>query len=186
MNIRTSENKLIITEEPVESGYIFVYLLQHYMTSDTINYISTRRDMDTIAIDIPSDGFYTLYRFKLPLSENQGFYYNDDIFKNGKKIKIEKIIGDSDVPQEQVSYFFSNRIKQCFIDIYNETLKSCDRCEAGNNLTTYKRDLLSSTLFALNYLTEVGKFEEAQQILERVSGCNGLCSDKNLNNCGCR
>jgi hypothetical protein len=37
-------------------------------------------------------------------------------------------------------------------------------------------------------MTEMNLYEEAQQLLEEISGCNGLCAENSVvksSNCGC-
>lgn len=52
-----------------------------------------------------------------------------------------------------------------------------------------KIDFLVESSFALKYLIERGRFEDAQRILNLMSSCGNLCSEENLNNhstdCGC-
>jgi len=49
----------------------------------------------------------------------------------------------------------------------------------------YKRDLLLSAINVITYLAEMEQFEEAERLLERISGCNGLCDTTSSSSCGC-
>ena len=51
----------------------------------------------------------------------------------------------------------------------------------------YKRDLVWSALKVIKLLVEKDNFEEAERLLERITGCNGLCNDPCYTNkpCGC-
>jgi hypothetical protein len=41
----------------------------------------------------------------------------------------------------------------------------------------YKRDLLWSALNVIKYMIEIDQYEEAERLLERIMGCNGLCNN---------
>jgi len=47
--------------------------------------------------------------------------------------------------------------------------------------------LVWSALKVIKLLVEKDNFEEAQRLLERITGCNGLCTDPCYTNkpCGC-
>lgn len=78
-----------------------------------------------------------------------------------------------------------NRIKESI----NKVIKNGCNLECSNNdLEQLKTDFLLESSFALRYLTEQGRFEDAQRLLNTISNCEELCSDKNITsntNCNC-
>lgn len=209
MNTTIKNNKLIVTEEPVSVGYVYVYLLRHYMTSEIKTYISIREDSNTIEIDIPSDGNYLLHRLKIA---NSPIYYEDieesspedeydtsniepesivikrniyydgtNFYKDNKIVDVLSLLEDIEVEKNSVQYFFSSRLQECFKQ--HVDFKNCNRC--GNNIDTYIRDLIMASLIVIDYLVDNKKYSEAEEIIERIGGCNGLCSSNISNDCGC-
>jgi len=45
--------------------------------------------------------------------------------------------------------------------------------------------LLWSAINVITYLAETEQFEEAERLVERIMGCNGLCDSDEENSCGC-
>ncbi len=65
--------------------------------------------------------------------------------------------------------------------------ESCMECGMESSLR-FKRDFLLSALYVFDYLKDTKNYEEAQRILDNMSGCGaGLCGDINENkiDCGC-
>lgn len=81
-------------------------------------------------------------------------------------------------------------LRKCYISLCQKIFNSkiFDRCfnnKVDSNLL-YKRDLVWAALNTIQYMIDIGQLAEAIRLLERISGCNGLCaSEKVGNDCGC-
>ena len=78
----------------------------------------------------------------------------------------------------------------CYIKACKELLNARITECFDNSLkeATFRRDYLWMTLNVVKYYTEFEQYMEAQRLLTKVMGCNGMCSDKsnkNKSSCGC-
>jgi hypothetical protein len=48
-----------------------------------------------------------------------------------------------------------------------------------------KRDLVWAALNVIQYMIDFNQLAEAQRLLERINGCNGLCSSEDTGDKGC-
>lgn len=97
--------------------------------------------------------------------DNQLYWYNDKVFTICR-----------------LNNCLLNRIR----DDINKTVKNgCDFTCSKDRTEQSKTDFLLESSFALRYLTEQGRFEDAQRILTSILNCNGICSDDITNNTGC-
>lgn len=66
---------------------------------------------------------------------------------------------------------------------------NCDSCEKlyGKTYIQYTRDLLLNSIYALEYLTQNGRYEEAQEIIDRLTDCSGtICDNSEIkSDCNC-
>lgn len=90
---------------------------------------------------------------------------------------------------EVVDFFSLCYLKKCYIywcqQIFNN--KGFNRCFSSNvdTQTLYKKNLIHSALSVIQYMIKCEQYFEAQNLIERLSGCNGLCKNKETVNCGC-
>lgn len=115
----------------------------------------------------------------------------------------EELLHDIQIVSD--NYFSTCFLTQCYInivkEIFNKSLNinnnnnnfknnSCRKCyDSVDKDLEYKRDLISSALNVIQFLVDSNQFCEAQLLLERISGCNGLCKTENTSKaktgCGC-
>lgn len=65
--------------------------------------------------------------------------------------------------------------------------ENCMECGMESSLR-FKRDFLLSALYVFDYLKDIKNYEEAQRILDKMSGCSMyLCegTDETKIDCGC-
>lgn len=79
-----------------------------------------------------------------------------------------------------------NRIRE---DINRTVRNGCDFVCSKDKIEQAKTDFLLESSFALKYLTEQGRFEDAQRVLTTILGCGKICSNSTLTsstgcNCG--
>ena len=92
------------------------------------------------------------------------------------------------------SVFSACKVQQCLIKLQKMLIKdfsrSCSMSDCNRNIELkHKCDLMLSIVTVLDYLVSLHKFEEAQRIIDSLSGCNGICDDISdgltTNRCGC-
>ena len=190
----------IIQEDSYDNNYAFVYVLQLNQTTGTTSqvFIKTSEDQQII-FDLGFDGFYTLVTMKVPKDPQADYYYfNDSFYHQGQEVELQELIElNPQVTGIDVTYdyyFQTCRLKRCFINMCYEVFDTqhsvCKNLKLDQNLV-YNRDLVWSALNAIKFMVEVDQYEEAERLLERIMGCNGLCKnscpDSHSNSkCGCK
>ena len=89
------------------------------------------------------------------------------------------------------NFFSVCQLRKCYValcqKIFND--RGFDRCFNGkvDSQLIYKRDLVWAALNVIEYMVDSNQLAEAQRLLERINGCNGLCAGVNTgdNGCGC-
>ena len=192
---------IIVQDSSYESGYAYTYILQLNTIEGSKNqvFIKTSED-EEIKFNLGLDGFYTLITIKIPYDISSPYYYkNGSFYKNVHEVSLEEIINvNPEVSGLEVTYdyyFQTCRLRKCYIkvcqDIFDQQATiSCNKKDLDKELI-YKRDLLWSALNVIQYMAEMNQFEEAERLLERIMGCNGLCNnhpgkgDSHISDCGC-
>ena len=194
----------IIQDDVFDSEYIYVYILQLNQTTGIISnvFIKTKED-EVPKFGLGLDGFYTLVTMKVPNGPGTEYYYDSGKFYHFyKEIELSTLLElNPQVTHLEVTYdyyFQTCRLRKCYINtcyqIFDQTASiNCAKGNVDKNLI-YKRDLLWSALNVIKYMTSMDQFEEAERLLERIMGCNGLCSNQQnrcndghkSNSCGCR
>lgn len=133
-----------------------------------------------------------------------GVYFTDgqNIFKYYDKqviaVSLQEIVERntegttiSRCSQDYVSICF---LRKCYINLCQQIFNSraFDKCSSKNKVDcelTFKRDLVWMAINVIKYMVEFNQFEEAARILNRISGCNGLCMSQHSaapsSGCGC-
>lgn len=125
-------------------------------------------------------------------TDGTSLYYKD-VRGNVKTVEISEIIEvNSEVfgITKYIQNFFSVcYLRRCYISlcqkIFND--RGFDRCFNGkvDPQLTYKRDLVWAALNVIQYMIDSNQLAEAQRLLERINGCNGLCSSEYTGEKGC-
>ncbi len=199
--IKYDKNCNIIIQEDYDNEYAFVYVLQLNRTTEIISNIFIRTSEEQIpTFDLGLDGFYTLVTLKISKDDNSEYYYkNDKFYHSYNEVELETLlemnpqVSNLDITYEY--YFQTCRLRKCYVnicyEIFDQTASiNCNKSNLDKNLI-YKRDLIWSALNVIKYMTEMDQFEEAERLLERIMGCNGLCNNKcnevhKSSGCGCR
>lgn len=129
-------------------------------------------------------------------------YYSDGngVFKyiDGEvsSVELEEVIERnsegttiSKIDKNYVSICF---LKKCYISLCQQIFNSrgFSKCWDKNSLDNdliYRRDLVWMAINVIKYMTQFNQLAEAQRIIERIGGCNGLCKSefRQLANHGC-
>ena len=194
-----NKGNIVLKKELFEQGFVYIYVLQlNRSDGRTTSQICIRKtEEEEIKFTIGKDGYYVLCRIIVSDTPNEGYYYaNDSLYKGSEEIDLQEIINvNPEVSQLNIvfyQYFQMYKLKICYINLVKNILSSsCSiRCNSkyANQSDIYKRDLLWSAINTLEYLIEMGQYEEAEKLLERITDCNGICDNSetfNNNNCGC-
>ena len=191
----------IVQEDNYDINYAFVYILQLNKTTGVTSqvFIKTSEE-EQVIFDLGSDGFYTLVTIKLSKTPGEGYYfYEGKFYKSGLEVELQEIVEvNPEVSGIEIIYdyyFQTCRLEKCFINVCyqifdSKTFTTCNNLKVDPNII-YKRDLIWSALNVIRYMVEVDQYEEAERLLERILGCNGLCKNyeclesHNNSNCGC-
>jgi hypothetical protein len=158
-----------------------------------------------------SEGLYT----KVFL-ENQTFYYNNKFYIGKvdyntdpvtKRELLEKINEILETSKSEIitNYtelyelsgsqsfvckkivFTTCKLTQCLVNLQRKIIdyQIYNKC-ADYKKITEERDFLISTIYVLDYLKDIGNFQEAQRIIENVMECGSICDfEDDINSCGC-
>lgn len=150
------------------------------------------------------DGIYIIDHFVIPYSAHSGSISVKCVI-NGDKPKLvtgpneteiaesqylEVLLNASDIPHTQATTLCTCGLHECYYHLAMELLQQpgiCDTQERRDLI--YKRDLVWMGINVIDYLLDQGNIYEANAILWKLEGCNGVCS-KNLGHkpfksCGC-
>lgn len=92
---------------------------------------------------------------------------------------------------ETQNFFSVCYLRKCYVSLCQKIFNSRGFDKCFNNKVSsqliYKRDLVWAALNVIQYMIDLNQFSEAQRLLERINGCNGLCSKEETGeqNCGC-
>lgn len=157
------------------------------------------------------DGWYTIHHFTLPdepwdwVDPDKDFYFymNEKFYKMRNdeitEVDINEIITrnptNSNLEQFKLTkdYFTMCLLKKCYLELLQKIMndKAFNNCfeYTGSQVEINKRDLLFMTVETISLLISKGDYKEAQRIIDKIHGCNGLCkhtvSLSSTSNCGC-
>lgn len=130
-------------------------------------------------------------------SDSKIIYYNGEevVDEDGTVITDLSKLVNLNIPntiyQMSSDTFLIGNLYKCFVNISMKLLDAClDRClvERDNQLA-YIRNIVWMGLNAIRYLVDQENLSKAQQILERLNACPGLCNNPkphlNTQSCGC-
>lgn len=187
----------IVKNEGFNPDYVYVYILQLNKTNNkTISqtFFKTSPEQD-IKFTIGQDGYYTLCKLKVPLDISMPYYYKDGkfMYKGLREATLYEMLNvNPETSQLKITYYYYFqlcKLRKCYVDAAKKIIDERASVNCDNNgvdkKDIYKRDLLLSAINVITYLAEMEQFEEAERLLERISGCNGLCDTTSINTCGC-
>lgn len=129
-----------------------------------------------------------------PLTIEQALIeYAQEIIVNSEKIDtysdLYKEASKTEVSQSfscQKMLFTICKLTKCFVNLQRKILdlSIVDQC-MKNASDVKNRDFLLCSIYVLDYLKDIGQFDEAQRILENITECGGFCSENNQIDCGC-
>lgn len=185
---------------------------------EVVGVISNKHDTvirDLCEYIIEKDGYYTIYHIILPtiqwlevelekeqnilneihcyVTDGCSIYYYDgeNLILQDLEVFTEINTNGTTISLASKKIFNVVYLYECYINKCKQSLKdSYNKCpENLNEDLIYIRDLIWITLCVIRYLTELEKYEEAQNIIEVISKCNYICNlqiKSNKQNCNCK
>lgn len=180
-----------------DKRYVYAYILQFNKSDNLTSEVSIKTDEKDITFELGTDGFYTLVTAKVSKDENDEYYYkNGKFYHLSNEIDLQTLIeinpNNTKLLIEHEYYFHICHLKECYANIcqkiFNQISSFCNKGNVDSNLI-FKRDLLWSAINVIEFMVEKGQFEDAEILLERIVGCNGLCDEcykiHSPNSCNC-
>ena len=116
--------------------------------------------------------------------------YIQTILKNSTEyvdyIELYKNLGSQSFSCKKMLFTIC-KLTQCFVNLQRNAIDSqvYNKCNTDDKLIE-NRDFILCSLYVLDYLKDIGQYQEAQRILENITECNGLCKQSvNTSSCGC-
>ncbi len=180
---------------------ISLYIVQkNFESAPKIIYKDSGEPGKTFTIPA-TDGYITFCHIVVPTQEyynsHPNFtYYGDsagNIYKNGELVDLQEVVevNNASLIRHMHNFFSVYHLRRCYVSLCQKLFreKIFDRCftHKSNSQLSYKRDLVWAALNVIQYMIDSNQLAEAQRLLERINGCNGLCSGENTGeqNCGC-
>lgn len=187
--ISNSDCSFTIQNEEFTKGYVYVYFFQ-LITSNNKKYnqvfIKTNKFQEA-KCTIRKDGHYSILVAQVP---NSIYMDGDFIDPEGNKLSSQDIIDN--FQKTRYDYFSTCHLQKCFISACEEIFNARGSIECNTiNISKeqiYRRDLIWSAINTIKYLVEMKQYNEAQRILDKIQGCNGLCKEEGVTKnggCGC-
>lgn len=154
------------------------------------------------AFTVPStDGYISFCHIVLPTESyfkshpNQFTYYANSegqIYNSSNEVVDLQLIvevNDNTIIRHMHNFFSVFHLRKCYVSLCQKIFKDSgfDRCfnSKVNSQLRYKRDLVWAALNVIQYMIDFNQLAEAQRLLERINGCNGLCSSEDTGDKGC-
>ena len=204
--IQLKDGKILIiddTPNPVNGldreNTVSIYIVQANRSSSSkiIYYklIQNSSEQRTIELD-PTDGYLQFCHIVLPLEDYKGssIYYSDGryVYKNGQRLNdLQELveINTNEFIRHTHNFFSVFHLRKCYVSLCQKVFndRGFDRCFNGkvDSSLIYKRDLVWAALNVIQYMIDFNQLAEAQRLLERINGCNGLCSSEDTGDKGC-
>lgn len=185
--LNTVSLNVMIPVDSKENEGDYTYSIHEHQTGD---------DIDQTIMEFPKDGLYRIVHAIVPKTNKGGYYYKDGKFYNDNDdlISVEVLIQTnpefSKIAQDSQYTFSSCQLQECFYKYANTFLE--DYCSSGKCYTKspVEFDIIYIGIHVLKYLLDLNRLWEAQYILEKLTGCTGVCKQNNKTNikgngCGC-
>ena len=170
-------------------------IIEHTQEEDKSLFVFPKDGLFKIVrIIMPTKEWYITYNEKFGESTEDIYYYDNGKFyiSTGKELTLEQITEvKSFTVNKGIQYTFNIcNTEKCFYAFSQDYLNNIcsDKCNISTN--TQDRDLVFMTIYILKYLIDLGRYFEAQELIEKIHGCTGICKQINevtLNreDCGC-
>ena len=181
---------------PTDPDNVYPFPNYEYVSAD--NYITNGSIDNIVSSQTPSENSSQSGIIIDP--NNIGNYYSDghDVYYKGtdgtiREVELQELIEINSFAYNLIKYtynFFSVcYLRKCYVSLCQKIFKDrgFDRCfnDKVSSQLIYKRDLVWAALNVIQYMIDSNQLAEAQRLLERINGCNGLCSSEDTGEKGC-
>lgn len=167
--------------------------LENFITNEQIDYILNIDPVNSLSTNpnneehVPIGGRYLAgYYYK----EGKIYYDNNGEIREATLQELVEVNPNAYNITKNVYNFFSVcSLRKCYIALCKQIFQDSGRCfdNKVDSQLRYKRDLVWAALNTIQYMVDSNQLAEAQRLLERIQGCNGLCAGINTEkDCGCR
>ena len=197
-----------------------IYVLGYHYKHNEIEYtkplyINQHTEYSQYRINVPKDGWITLYHIILPtkeyvdslpidvVRETDYVYYiyegkvydrnhNDNIVDIDTMLSVNPNL--TSILIDEQDYISIWNLQKCLVDLCLEIFNNLDafgHCFNSNNISDelkYRRDLVWMAIHVIKYLARYNMKPEAARIINQLEGCNGVCTKtrtKGVRGCGC-
>ena len=197
-------NMMIPVNQIGEEGDITYIINKH---DNIVEVDSETHYLDKTEMEFPKDGLYRIVHMIIPTKtwydslDNPNFskhiyLYNENKFyklsdRVLQEIELKEILYaniESTAYQDSQYTFCTCRLQECFYKFCREYFaKVCSNKCISQDISN--RDILWIGINTIKYLLDLGKYYEAQGVLESLTGCTGLCKQSikvKDNGDGCR
>lgn len=142
-----------------------------------------------------------IYDIVYYISKNKVYWYQPSTQDFGEVIKLKEILDIAQLPNVKTSISIVKEdkisicnLQKCYVNLCQQILESrgFTQCWNKNSIDSeliYKRDLVWMAMNVIKYMVECSQLYEAERIIELLHSCNGVCSNKKVENnvkgCGC-
>ena len=205
-----SDGNIIIMDDllyPVKgmskSDCISIYIVQkNNYKNPVVIYYQKGNPGETFTLPA-TDGYISFVHIVVPTKEyfdahaGQFTYWGMEdgrVFKgDSQQVQVQELIevNDTTLIRHMHNFFSVFHLRKCYIALCQKIFddRGFDRCFDAkvDSQLILRRDLVWSALNVIQYMIDFNQLAEAQRLLERINGCNGLCKgiDTGDKGCGC-
>ena len=124
---------------------------------------------------------------------SDGKYYREDRGEEPVEVSLNELLSVNPTQVnfvKQIQNFFAVCwLRKCYVNLSQQILNgrgfnNCFDINIDSSLI-FKRDLVWSTLNVIQYMIDNNQLAEAERLIERISGCAGLCTSRETGERGC-
>ena len=204
MIVTQINNKIHIVPESIyiEDEKIRYIFEKRTTTSETILEFADTVDFTAVEFTIPSDGWYRIYEFKLPLestntppvvsgviTSNVYYFYQSNIYRDSEIVEnseliIAPVIATNLGTAKSITDIINiTDLEALYVATIKDIITQCmNNCLQDKN-GIFKRDVLTMGIAIIKQLANSNKPAEAERIIESLLSCTS--SSSSLSSCNC-
>lgn len=182
-----------------EDSVAFDYIIYHKLDSDNVvdgPYIFNRTinqnqyfvyGVEPIIVPLKYVGWITVVHIILPKSGDD--YHYDGTLKFGEEVisnddlLTQALINNSTLNTINLDFVNYCQIEKCYIDLCKQAIENHDCNSCINNKGNVQ--VLKLFLQAIKIMSELGRLEQAQELIESLVSCNGFGCETHFETCNC-
>lgn len=181
-----------------EDSVAFDYIIYHKSNDNVVDgpYIFNRSinqnqyfiyGVEPIILPLKYVGWITVVHVILPKS-GEGYHYDGTLKFNDEDISNDDLLTQALInnsPLVTINLDFVNycQIEKCYIELCKQAIENHD-CNACVNDKSQVQ-VLKLFLQAIKIMAELGRLEQAQELIESLVSCNGFGCETHFETCNC-